>query len=100
MQYTEGGVLQILIELNWSNYAISSDIFSINLSNKYDYRKFVTCVGGFCWENGNLHLDRLINQSVLLVYHERSGYNGYGNPERFLNFHDLIILNNLKKVSA
>lgn len=100
MQYTEGGILQLQIELQGMNYDVSSDVFSINLSNKYDYQRFVTCVGSFCWENGNLRLDRLINRSVLLAYHERSGYNSYGNPEHFINFHDLIILANLKKVSV
>ncbi len=100
MQYTEGGVLQIQMEPQWANYAISSDVFSINLSNKYDYHRFVTCIGDFCWENGNLRLDRLVNKTVLLAYHERSSYNSYGNPERFVNFHDLVIIDELKKVSA
>lgn len=85
--------LSILVKLEHvSNLSRSTDVITLDVTNKFTYSNLLASVGQFCWKNNILDFQKLVGERVMILF--KSTHNQYGS---FLDFHSLVLLNQLQE---
>ncbi|MGX4687000.1 hypothetical protein JNUCC83_08870 [Vagococcus sp. JNUCC 83] len=87
-----GTQLTIVVKFEYElNLSRNTDWLTFDLSNQYVYSNLIASVGSFCWEKNVLDFSKLLGERVMVIYKS-----SMGRYENFLNFHCLVLLNQLQ----